>query len=234
MDNEAIVFILNRCKEYNNQDHPFHIVCKGGAHLAYVFPELSTPDIDLTIYNRSFETINGSDIQYLCDFLVGPGYDVTGDQRLYTITKPGVSIDIVVVDQEYFRTEQNEGSFVYLACQALGLNLITFYSLLFDQNKLFPNMAFELQQSIAGMNFYQYITTRNHSGDTPNMPKYKLKLESYTHKVEYLKEMIELDMYDHSDELSGGTRKSRTRKKRRLRKKTKNKKSSSTSNFFKN
>lgn len=216
MENDVIHFVLNRCKEYN-QDHPFHIVCKGGAHLAYVFPELSTSDIDLTIYNRSFEPIRPSDIRDVCDFLVGPGYDLTGDQRLYTITKPGMSIDMVVVDQEYLRTEQNEGSFVYSACLALGINMKTFYSALFDQNKLFPNMVFELHQSIAGMKFYQHITTRNFPGDLPNMPKYERKLKSYTDKAEYIK-----DMYDHTDELSGGKSR-RTRKKRRLRKKTKKK-----------
>jgi hypothetical protein len=222
MENDVIVSVLNRCKEYN-QHHPLHIVCKGGAHLSYVFPELSTTDIDLTVYRRSFEPIRKSDIQELCVFLVGPGYDLTGDQRLYTITKPGVSIDIVVVDQEYLRTEQNEGSFVYSACRALGLTMKTFYRSLFDHNKLFPNMAFELEQSIAGMKFYQHITTRNFPGDLPNMAKYKRKLKSYTDKAEYIKEMIELDMYDHSDELSGGRKSRRTKKKRRLQK-SKNKK----------
>jgi len=212
---------IETCKTWNSQPNkPFHIVCKGGAHLSY---KLGLPlnDIDLTIYTNRFETIPIEYVRMLCDALL-PRYELTGSDRLYHVSVgEQILMDIVVINEEYLTVENNDASFVYYACRNQGKTVHTFFESLYEQNKLFPDMSFELLQCIAGYELYDRVVKQIHMGMRPNevskLPLFERKRDTYAEKQHVIRKLLSdielgLDDHDDSDELKGGKRKTKCKK----------------------
>jgi hypothetical protein len=221
MDLERIFHI---CKTWNARpDKPFHIVCKGGAHLSY---KIGTPlnDIDFTLFTNRFENIPLEYIRMLCDALL-PGNEITGNERLYHVSIGGkVWMDLVVVNEAYLQEEANDASFVYYACTKQGKTMRDFFQSLYTQNKLFPDLMFELYQCEAGYELYSRVVQQIYAGLRPidHLVLYEHKRDTYfakNHAIRRLLEQIDLGLDDHdaSDELIGG------KKRRMKRKRTKKK-----------
>ena len=208
--------IFKRCKQWNNKENKlFHVVCKGGAHVAYKIPDVTTTDIDLVIYTRKFDDISEAKIQTFCNYLLIPNYSITTHNSLYTVVSAGMPIDISVINETYLKEESNSSSIVHTACTELHILMRDFFQVLYDQNKLFPSLQFEQKQSEAGVELYDFFITRvqtnmakqrnnevlnvNESNEIESLDKYYIKYLAYENKLTEISAKI-TEEYDNSDE----------------------------------